>query len=208
LTLRSTRLLTRASFGSPHLAELGTVELERAPKGPTFAPRGLTNIGAGVTVPARRVLYLHEMSTRLRNSGVGQREDGLSSSVQRRPRAWLLAAALAISGAATVVVLVQTGSHGTAEAHPSAEPPCVNGPPPTCVTSIKFVDPSTFEYSRTSNGALRIVWSPDGPGVTEQVNPPVSYAQAAARAAEEAKVKGLVYGAPTQPAVGSVFSAP
>jgi hypothetical protein len=85
---------------------------------------------------------------------------------------------------------------------PSASAVCAQKPlPADCVTSIKFIDPSTFTSNSTADGGLVIQWSPDAPGVTEQLSAPETLAQAQQQAAQESIARGLAYGTPNGPAL-------
>jgi hypothetical protein len=66
----------------------------------------------------------------------------------------------------------------------STTPSCEGHPLPRgCVTSIKYVDPSTYHVDVAPDGSAQGTWSPDAAGVTEQLDTPVPLAEAEQHAA-------------------------
>jgi hypothetical protein len=119
-----------------------------------------------------------------------------------------LLATLVVSSAATLA---------SASPRPEGAPPSGGGAPPVssdcsvkplptgCIRAITYIDPASVRFTATPD-ALRVDWSINGPGATEQLPSPLPLGQARRRAAAKAVARGDAFGTSGGPRVRVVRS--
>jgi hypothetical protein len=105
---------------------------------------------------------------------------------------------LAVSVLAVIAMMIVTSAANAARRQAPTTSDCTASPVPDgCVTSIKYVDPSTVTAVARPDGTVAGTWDPKAPGTVEKLPAPLPAADAAALASQRAASHGLQITAPT-----------